>query len=93
MNIWVSSPTYCYIVVDGENMYCDTTDLGVYTLEEYVQMEQQICEEMGVGFVDNYHQDIITRETMDEYYLDGLHLNEAGRQVIAENILAAMRKG
>lgn len=93
MNIWVSSPTYCYIVVDGENMYCDTTDLGAYTLEEYVQMEQQICEEMGVGFVDNYHQDIITRETMDEYYLDGLHLNEAGRQVIADNILAAMRKG
>jgi len=43
-----------------------------------------------VGFVDNYHQDVITRETMDNYYLDGLHLNEAGRRVIADNILKAV---
>ena len=92
MQIWVSSPTYCYIVVDGENLYCDTTDLGPFTLEEYVLVEQQVCEELGVGFVDNYHQDVITKETMDAYYLDGLHLNEAGRQVIADNILAAIKQ-
>ncbi len=92
MNIWISSPTYCYIVVDGENLYCDTTDLGPYTLEEYVMVEEQICKEAGVGFVDNYHQDVITKETMDKYYLDGLHLNEAGRQFIADNILSAMEQ-
>ncbi len=93
MHIWISSPTYCYIVVDGENLYCDTTDLGPYTLEEYILAEEQVCEELGVGFVNNYHQDVITKETMDRYYLDGLHLNEAGRQVIANNILAAMDQG
>lgn len=90
MKIWIVSPTFCYFMKDEEIVYCDTTGVGPYVLEEYVLVEKQVCEELGVGFVDNYHQDIITRETIDQYVLDGLHLNEAGRQVIADNILAAM---
>lgn len=92
MQIWISSPTYCYIVRDEENIYCDTTGLGPYTLEDYVLVEEQVCKELGVGFIDNYHQDIITKETMEQYSLDGLHLNEVGRQVIADNILATMER-
>lgn len=87
LRIVVSSPTYCYIVKNEERLYCDTTELGEYVLEEYIWQEQQVCEETGVIFVDNYHQDIITRETMDAYYLDGLHLNEEGRRFLADNIL------
>lgn len=90
--IVVSSPTYCYIVKDGEKLYCDTTELGAYILEEYILEEEKICAELGVTFVDNYHQDVITRETMDAYYLDGLHLNEAGRQFLADNIVAALEQ-
>ena len=90
MKIWVSSPTYCYFSRDEEIVYCDTTGMGPYILEEYVLVEQQVCDELGVGFVDNYHQDIITRETIDQYVFDGLHLNEAGRQVVADRILAAI---
>lgn len=92
LRIIVSSPTYCYIVKDGRNLYCDTTELGPYILEEYVLQEEKVCAELGVTFVDNYHQDVITKDTMDEYYIDGLHLNEAGRQVMADNILAAMKQ-
>ena len=88
----VSSPTYCYIVKDGANLYCDTTELGPYVLEEYILEEENVCAELGVTFVDNYHQDVITKETMDQYYLDGLHLNEAGRQFMADNIVAALRR-
>lgn len=90
MQIWISSPTYCYIVRNEENIYCDTTGLGPYMLEEYVLVEEQVCKELGVGFIDNYHQDVITKETLEQYSLDGLHLNEVGRQVIADNILTAM---
>ena len=92
MNIWVSSPTYCYIVQDGRNLYCDTTELGPYLLAEYVLEEERVCRELGIGFVDNYHQKIITKDTMEQYYLDGLHLNEAGRRVMADNILAAIER-
>lgn len=90
LRIVVSSPTYCYIVKNEERLYCDTTELGEYVLEEYIWQEQQVCEDTGVIFVDNYHQDVITRETMDAYYLDGLHLNEAGRQFLADNIVKAL---
>lgn len=90
LHIVVSSPTYCYIEKDGERLYCDTTELGPYVLEEYVLEEEKVCKELDVVFVDNYHQNVITRETMDAYYLDGLHLNEVGRQFMADNILAAL---
>ena len=92
LRIVVSSPTYCYIVRDSENLYCDMTELGPYILEEYILEEEKICAELGVTFVDNYHQDVITKETMDQYYLDGLHLNEAGRQFIADNIVSALQQ-
>lgn len=90
MQIFVSSPTYCFIEHDGETWYCDTTDLGQYPLEAYVQAQEQVCEELGIPFIDNYHQNVITRETVESYVIDGLHLNEAGRQVVAERIATAI---
>lgn len=90
LRIVVSSPIYCFIVKDGDPVYCDTTGLGQYVLEDYITEQAKICRQLDVLYVDNYHQDIITRDTMDMYFLDGLHLNEAGRQFMANNILAAL---
>ena len=92
MQIWICSPTFCYIVKDGKRLDCDTTELGEYILEEYIQAEKQVCEELGVGFVNNYHQNVITKETIEQYVLDGLHLNEEGRMIMAENIFEAIRQ-
>jgi lysophospholipase L1-like esterase len=91
LQIWVCSPTFCYIVRDGERVDCDTTDLGEFVLEEYILAEERVCKELGIGFVNNYHQDIITKETIEQYVLDGLHLNEDGRQIMAKNILQAIK--
>ena len=91
LQIWVSSPTFCYLDRDGERMYCDTTALGPYLLEDYVLEEARICLEAGVGFIDNYHQDVITKETVQDYCLDGVHLNLAGRKFLAKNIVAAIQ--
>ena len=92
LRIVVVSPTYCYIVRDGEKLYCDTTDWGPYILEDYVMEEEKVCAELGVLFVDNYHQDVITKDTMDAYSLDGLHLNEEGRKFMADNILKVLKQ-
>ena len=73
-------------------MFCDTTALGPYLLEDYVLEEARICLEAGVGFIDNYHQDVITKETVQDYCLDGVHLNLAGRTFLAENIVAAIQR-
>lgn len=91
LDIWVSSPTYCYIQSGDKKQYCDTRELGPYLLEEYVEAEAKVCQELSVGFIDNFHQDTITRETVDTYSMDGLHLNEQGRQFIADNIIEALQ--
>ncbi len=91
LQIWVSSPVYCYIIRDGERLYCDETAFGIYVLEDYVLTEQRVCQELGVGFVDNYHGSRINQETVESYTIDGMHLNEAGRYLLAENILKAMK--
>ncbi len=91
MQIVVSSPTYCYIVRDGQDLYCDSHEMGPYLLEEYVNAESRICDKLGVLFVDNYHDSVINKETLMDYSLDGLHLNEAGRQIIADRISEALK--
>lgn len=92
MQIVISSPSYCYIVRDGQDLYCDTMEMGPYLLEEYVNVERKVCSELGVLFVDNYHDSLINKESLMEYSLDGLHLNEAGRQIMAEQILEVLQK-
>ena len=87
MEIVICSPSYCYIVRDGEDLYCDTYEMGPYLLEEYVDVEQKVCAEENIVFVDNYHESLIHKESLETYSLDGLHLNEAGRALIAENIV------
>jgi lysophospholipase L1-like esterase len=90
MEIVICSPSYCYIVRDGENLYCDTYEMGPHTLEEYVNVEQKVCAEEHIVFVDNYHDSLINKESLEAYSLDGLHLNEEGRTLIAENIVKAL---
>jgi len=90
MEIVICSPSYCYIVRDGEDLYCDTYEMGPHTLEEYVNVEKKVCMEEQIIFVDNYHDSPIHKESLEEYSLDGLHMNEAGREVLAGNILEAL---
>ncbi len=90
MEIVICSPSYCYIVRDGEDLYCDTYEMGPHTLEEYVNVEQKVCAEENIVFVDNYHDSLINKESLEAYSLDGLHLNEAGRALIAKNIVDAL---
>jgi len=91
MQLVISSPSYCYIVRDGRDLYCDTYEMGPYLLEEYIEIERKVCEEEDILFIDNYHNSLIHKESLMEYSLDGLHLNEAGRQIIADNIVEALQ--
>ena len=91
MKILISSPSYCYIVRDGKDLYCDDYEMGPYLLEEYIAIERKVCEEEDILFVDNYHNSPIRKETLMDYSLDGLHLNEKGRQLIADNIVNALK--
>ncbi len=83
LRIILMTPTYSWFPFKDET--CETWNTGYGYLEDYVNKELQIGEEMGVEVIDNYH-DLYPHETMEDwktYTRDGLHLNEAGRRLLA----------
>lgn len=92
LDIYISSPGYNYLYRDGEKIFCDSGEWGDYLLEEYVDRERAVAEAFGLTFIDNYHDSLICRETIDLYTVDGegLHLNEAGREILSDSIARAI---
>ena len=90
LHIVLCTPTYCWFL--AEEITCEECDLGGGILEDYVNLELAIAQEFGVEVVDNYHESGIggAFENWSVYTLDGLHLNETGRQMLAERIAAAI---
>ena len=67
---------------------CEEYDLGYGNQEAYIQAEMEIAGELGLEFLDLYH-DLFphdNREDWELYTTDGMHLNEAGRIMLAEVI-------
>lgn len=86
MQIVFITPTWCYIMVDGKKMHCDEVDFGGGYLEEYVNMELKIAQDYGLLVLDNYQDFAINQETEEQYFVDGLHLNQKGQQLLADRI-------
>lgn len=77
-----------------ENLTCEEKDEGGGILEDYVNAEIRIAEEMNVEIIDMYH-DLYPHESWEDekiYTSDGLHPNEAGRQLLAETIAAYLNQ-
>ena len=88
IRIVLVTPLYCYFQVNGERaLDSETSDFGYGPLENYVEAELQVAEEYGLSVIDNYHSLGINSENIDEYAVDGIHLNEKGRALLA-NALA-----
>ncbi|MCD8326677.1 MAG: SGNH/GDSL hydrolase family protein [Lachnospiraceae bacterium] len=88
LSLYISSPTYIGLTRDDEVIPCDSGEWGEYLLEEYVLCQERVAEKYGIPFIDNYHDSIINEETIYDYTIpsDCLHLNEAGREVLSDNI-------
>ncbi len=86
LRILLCTPTYCWFLAD--RVSCEERDLGGGYLEDYVNLELEIAKEFHVEILDNYHESGIggSFEDWEKYTTDGLHLNEAGRRLIAERI-------
>lgn len=84
------SPTYCWLVdpvgTGGET--CETNDYGGGYLESYVEAQRRVAAECGVEFLDLYH-DFYPHERYQDWQIyteDGMHPNEAGRQLVARTL-------
>lgn len=89
MRIILMTPTYTwYPYHDLPEMTCEEYDLGGGVLEDYVNAEIELAETLGVEVIDNYHDFYPHEEWSDweRYTNDGLHPNEAGRELIAQRI-------
>lgn len=86
VRIILLTPTYSWYPYTDET--CEEMNAGGGILEDYVDRELQIAEEMDVEILDVYHN-FYPHEAWEDWMLytrDGLHPNEAGRQLLAETI-------
>lgn len=85
VRIYVLSHTYgSYTAGDGTVVDGDRDDLGNGTLVDYLNWELEVCRKNGVSFVDNYYGAVNMEDT--DCLTDGFHLNEKGRQRVAERL-------
>ena len=87
-NIRIILLTSTYSWYDYTHLTCEEKDEGGGILEDYVNAEIRIAEELNVEIIDLYH-DLYPHEAWEDediYTRDGLHPNEAGRQLLAEII-------
>ena len=86
IRIILVTPTYTWY--REKQLTCEEYNLGGGVLEQYVEAEEAVAKEMGVELIDLYH-DFYPHENWEDweqYTLDGVHPNEAGRALIAGKI-------
>ena len=86
IRVFVMSPTYAQYMDEDGNLHNGTTkDIGNGTLNHYVVKEAEATMSCGVSFIDNYYG-TINEDNYQEYMRDHLHLNEKGREKVADRI-------
>lgn len=91
MRIILLTPTYAWYIACGQT--CEEIDYGGGTLSDYVEAEVRLAQEMDVEIVDLYHgvYSCESGENWETYTVDGIHPNEAAREMLAERIAQAVR--
>lgn len=83
IRIFLLSPTYgTFTGADGSTVDADRDDLGNGTLTDYINWLLEASRSNGITFIDTYYG-AVTVEDQD-CLTDGFHLNEKGRQKVAE---------
>lgn len=86
VRIVLATPTYTWHLQSG--LTCEEYNAGFGVEEDYIQAEIELAEELGLELVDLYH-DMFPHEKWEDwerYTFDGLHPNEAGRELLARAI-------
>lgn len=90
IRIIVMSPAYAFAIDEnGEYVSSDVQRYGHDVLSTYSILEGDACYSMNVTFVDNLYGSI-TEDNASEYLSDNLHLNLAGRRLIADRAAEAL---
>ncbi|MGL5260201.1 MAG: SGNH/GDSL hydrolase family protein [Lachnospiraceae bacterium] len=91
VKIIILSPTYCQFMEEGKVVEdSNTRNFGEGTLPEYVEAASKVAEEMGVYYLDMYHE-FVDETSASNYLIDGIHLNEQGRVQYANKVAAYIK--
>lgn len=91
LRIILLTPTYAWYIAyeqTGEEI-----DYGGGTLSDYVEAEIRLAQELDVEILDLYHgvYSCENGESWEAYTIDGIHPNEAAREMLAERIAEVLR--
>ncbi len=87
----VMSPTYAYgLDEDGNYVSSNIQRYGQDILSTYVIKQAEACIRQRVSFIDNLYG-TITADNADDYLIDHLHLNEAGRELVADRFIEVLQ--
>ncbi|MBP5222041.1 MAG: hypothetical protein J6Z35_02625 [Lachnospiraceae bacterium] len=90
IRIIVMSPTYAFGIDDnGEYISSDIKTYGDVHLSDYVIKECEIAAMRNVTFIDNLYG-TFNEDEAPEYLTDNLHLNQAGREKVADRFIRAL---
>lgn len=91
IRIIVMSPTYAYVVSeDGDYLDSDQYKTSEnYVLADYTLYTRQRTSAHGVSFVDNFYG-TVNSANADNYLLDNINLNTAGREKLAARFVEAL---
>ncbi|MCH5343121.1 MAG: SGNH/GDSL hydrolase family protein [Acetatifactor sp.] len=88
--IIILSPTYAYAVTeDGEYVSSSIYTYGQAGLPTYSVMQLRTASVRCVSYIDNLYG-TITEDNADQYLIDNLHLNVAGRNLVADRFVEAL---
>lgn len=84
------TPCFASVVAeDGSYLSGDTTNLGCGTIPDYLLFSVDVGNECMFTVIDNYYGTII-EDTASEYLTDNVHLNDKGREAVAERLSRAI---
>ncbi|MBR1930489.1 MAG: hypothetical protein IJ833_03305 [Lachnospiraceae bacterium] len=90
IRVIVLSPTYAFAVDEnGEYVSSDMYTYGWDVLSTYVIKEYASCASQRVSFIDNIYG-TVTEDNAKDYLIDNLHLNAAGRKLVAQRFMDAL---
>ncbi len=94
IKIVLVTPAYCYFTDENNIKIGDSNemDFGGGILPDFVELEKQIAADYGLDIIDQYYDSGITAQNIEEYTLDGLHFNEAGRRILAQPLIDYLEK-
>lgn len=81
---FLCQPYGTYTEGDGTVVDADMDDLGNGTLVDYLNWELEASRSNGISFVDNYYGAVTMED--EDCLVDGFHLNDKGRERVAERV-------